>query len=385
MATDRFSDRRRPGDVVRGLLPRRSAVTPDPADPSEELSAGTPARDLESVIGDCALYEDGRRHAGRLPLSRARAASARTAGFVWIGLQQPTAGEVEAVAREFDLPELAVEDAVKAHQRPKLETYGDVLFVVLKPVRYVDHDEVVEVAEIAMFIGPSFVVTVRHGESDVLRQLRAELDAGATSLLEHGTTGLLYRALDLAVDGYEETISTIDEDVDQIETQVFSTSTDDHSERIYKLKREIAEFRRAVLPLAGPLQRLAAATCRAFPTVEAVLPRRARPRAAHLGRHRGARPAAVGHPAGGPRPGGGTTERDRATAERDRRTAERGHAQDLRMGGHRPRPDRHRRRLRHELREHARAAWEYGYFLVVGVITTACVALYVLFRRNGWL
>src|SRR3954452_12198712 len=241
---------------MRGLHPRRpsgSAESPAPA-VSQKVST---KRDVNEVIGDCGVYEGGERRPGRLPLHEARDVARNTTGFVWIGLQQPTPEEVAVVAEEFDLPPLAVEDAVQAHQRPKLEAYGDVLFVVLKPAHYVDHEEVVEIAEIAMFLGPNFVVTVRHGESDVLHQVRTELDAGDSELLRHGPTGLLYRAADLVVDGYEEAISFIDEDVDQIESQVFSPVIEDHSERIYKLKREIAEFRRAVLPLGSALQRLA--------------------------------------------------------------------------------------------------------------------------------
>jgi magnesium transporter len=254
---DDADDRSRALARMRGLLPRRA-----PAGPAVPVTTVVPRsvgkqRDVNEVIGDCGVYEHGRRRPGRVPLHEARDVARSTSGFVWIGLQQPTPEEVAVVAEEFHLPPLAVEDAVQAHQRSKLESYGEVLFVVLKPVRYVDHDEVVEIAEIAMFLGPNFVVTVRHGESEVLHQVRTELDAGDSELLKHGPTGLLYRAADLVVDGYEEAISYIDEDVDQIESQVFSASTDDHSERIYKLKREIAEFRRAVLPLATALQRLA--------------------------------------------------------------------------------------------------------------------------------
>jgi magnesium transporter len=239
---------------VRDLLVRRPPAADGAA--AVPVTASPPAhattRDVNEVIGDCGVYEHGRRRPGRVPLHEAHDVASSTSGFVWIGLKQPTPEEVALVAEQFQLPALAVEDAIKAHQRPKLESYGDVLFVVLKPARYVDHEEVVEIAEIAMFLGTNFVVTVRHGESEVLQQVRAELD-----LLRHGPTGLLYRTADLVVDGYEEAITCIDEDVDEIESQVFSEATDDHSERIYKLKREIAEFRRAVLPLATALQRLA--------------------------------------------------------------------------------------------------------------------------------
>ncbi|MBX3285808.1 MAG: magnesium and cobalt transport protein CorA, partial [Actinobacteria bacterium] len=211
---------------------------------------------IDGRIGDCGLYEHGRRRAGRIPLGEAgNAARKADDGFVWIGLQQPTADDLGELAEEFGLPALAVEDAVKAHQRPKLEVYGDVLFVVLKPVRYIDHDEIVEIAEIALFLGDGFVVTVRHGESDVLRRVRQELDAGSP-LLELGPTAVLYRAADLVVDAYEQTIELMNEDVDEIELQVFGADEQNHAERIYKLKREIAEFRRAVLPLAPAVARL---------------------------------------------------------------------------------------------------------------------------------
>ncbi len=179
-----------------------------------------------------------------------------TEGFVWVGLQDPSLGEVEAIAGQFDLPALAVEDAVKAHQRPKLEVYDDILFAVFKPVRYVDSDEVVDVAEIAIFVGPRFVVSVRHGESEVLTQVRCELDAGGSELADLGSAGVLYRTADHVVDGYEEAIAGITQDVDEIESQVFSGADEDHTERIYKLKREVAEFRRAALPLDAPLKAL---------------------------------------------------------------------------------------------------------------------------------
>ena len=153
------------------------------------------------------VYEEDRRRPGRVPLERAAARPpARNSGFVWIGLQQPTAEEIAAVAAEFGLPALAVEDAVKAHQRPKLEMYEGVVFVVLKPVRYVDHEEVVDVSEIAIFLGLRFVVTVRHGDSEVLGRVRAELDRGESELPGRGPAAVLYRAADLVVDGYEEVI-----------------------------------------------------------------------------------------------------------------------------------------------------------------------------------
>ncbi|WP_217702661.1 magnesium and cobalt transport protein CorA [Nocardioides guangzhouensis] len=209
------------------------------------------------MIADCGVYENGRRVSGRISLDRAAEAAHSTSGFVWVGLQDPTAEDIAVVADAFGLPPLAVQDAVHAHQRPKLNVYDDVVFMVLKPVRYVDHEEVVDVSEIALFLGRNFVVTVRHGRSDVLGRVRAELDRGGSELVSHGPKAVLYRTADMVVDGYEEAITSITEDIDEIESQVFGTDEDDHAERIYKLKREVAEFRRAVLPLAAPLQRLA--------------------------------------------------------------------------------------------------------------------------------
>jgi magnesium transporter len=214
-------------------------------------------RSLDDVIVDCGLYDGGGRHPGTTSVEEAlRLANASTDGFVWIGLNAPTHEEFAGIAELFDLPALAVEDAIRAHQRPKLEQYGDITFVVMKPVRYVDHQEVVEVSELALFLGKHFVVTVRHGESTVPSSVRAELDRDS-DLLRHGPGVVLYRIADLVVDGYAEVIDAVGDDIDDIEARVFSGDRTDHAERIYKLKREVLEFRRAVTPLADPMQRLA--------------------------------------------------------------------------------------------------------------------------------
>ncbi|WP_213284205.1 magnesium and cobalt transport protein CorA [Cellulomonas hominis] len=212
----------------------------------------------DAAIGDCGLYTEGRRVPGRVPLGEAGDAARATEGYVWVGLREPSAADIAEVAAEFHLPSLAVDDAVNAHQRPKLEMYDDVVFVVLKPVRYVDHVEVVEITEIAMFLRPHAVVSVRHGEGGVLRQVRSELDAGVPPEEDFGPAGVLYRTADRVVDAYEVALEHIDLDVDDIERLVFGPGEDDHSERIYKLKQEVAEFRRAMLPLQRPLERLAA-------------------------------------------------------------------------------------------------------------------------------
>jgi magnesium transporter len=227
-----------------------------PENASEPLPAPERVADVESVIGDCAVYEKGLRRSARVPLADAAAAAKETSGFVWIGLQQPSEADLATVAAEFGLPALAVEDAFNAHQRPKLEVYDGVLFIVLRPVRYVDSHEIVEVEEIAMFLGEHFAVSVRHGATLVLKQVRDELDAGKMPSNLHGPTAVLYRAADLIVDQYTEVAKSIDDDVAEIEAQVFSEHQSDHAERIYKLKREVLEFRRAVMPLAEPMHRL---------------------------------------------------------------------------------------------------------------------------------
>jgi magnesium transporter len=178
-------------------------------------------------------------------------------GFAWIGLWRAAYREVAEVAEQFDLPALAVEEAITAHQRPKLEEFDDIAFLVLKPVRYVNHDEVVDVGEISVFLGDRVVVTVRHGDSDVLNRVRQELAEPDPDRPDFGPTTVLYRAAQHIVDDYLVATGRIVVDVDDIETQVFGPGEQDHSERIYKLKRELAEFRRAVAPLLLPLEALA--------------------------------------------------------------------------------------------------------------------------------
>jgi magnesium transporter len=214
-------------------------------------------RSLDDVIVDCGLYDSGGRRPGPTSVTEAlQLAKGSAGGFVWIGLNAPTDEEFAGIAALFELPALAVEDAIRAHQRPKLEQYGDITFAVVKPVRYVDHQEVVDVSELALFLGKHFVVTVRHGESSVPAAVRAELDQ-SSELLRHGPGVVLYRTADLVVDGYAQVIEAVGEDIDDIESRVFSGDRTDHAERIYKLKREVLEFRRAVTPLADPMQRLA--------------------------------------------------------------------------------------------------------------------------------
>jgi magnesium transporter len=208
------------------------------------------------MIVDCAVYEGGRRQSGELSLHSASQACRRDGAFVWLGLFEPTTDELDAVRREFDLHELAVEDAVHAHQRPKLEVYDDTLFVVLKPARYVDPEEVVETGEIHLFVSRSFVVAVRHGEASSLREARKRLEQ-RSDLLRSGTGGVLYAIVDKVVDDYEAVVEGLANDIQQIEAQVFSDDRANPAERIYKMEREVIEFSRAVIPLTPAIDRLA--------------------------------------------------------------------------------------------------------------------------------
>jgi magnesium transporter len=213
--------------------------------------------EVSAHVVDCALYEEGERRGGPLPLENAlEEATGCQEGFVWIGLHDPSPEVVEAIAEHFRLHPLAVEDAVHAHQRAKVERFGDSLFVVLKTARYVDSHELVEIGEVMVFVGERFVVTVRHGEASPLHGVRLDLEAHP-DLLAIGPSSVLYAIADRIVDDYEAVIEGVGIDVDELEAEVFSGSGANPAERIYRLKREILGFKRAVRPLIVPLGQLA--------------------------------------------------------------------------------------------------------------------------------
>ena len=211
------------------------------------------------MIVDSALYREG----SRVPLDcppddfdALRRAAAEEGDFVWVGLYEPTEDELGVAAKAFGLHPLAVEDTVKAHQRPKLEQYGDTLFLVLKTLWYVDADDAVETGEIHLFTGPDFAITVRHGRGLELTAARQRLEA-EEALLGHGPPAVVYAVCDTVVDGYASVVTELQVDVDEVEQSVFSPARTENSERIYVLKREIAEVRRAVIPLRDPMRRFA--------------------------------------------------------------------------------------------------------------------------------
>ncbi|MGW4032149.1 magnesium/cobalt transporter CorA [Streptomyces sp. NPDC004838] len=218
---------------------------------------------MRAVIVDCAIYRKGRRTEGPGDLSEALD-QARAVGdaFLWIGMYEPTEEEFDLVRQEFGLHPLAVEDALRAHQRPKLEVYDDSLFVVLKPVVYEHESDTVTAGELMLFIGDSFVVTVRHGEGSPLAAVRKRLEA-EPDVLMHGPTAVLYAVSDAVVDHYMEVAGELQVDLEEMETEVFSPVDGGPGRataaRIYGFKRQVLEFRRAAGPLAAPMSRLASA------------------------------------------------------------------------------------------------------------------------------
>jgi magnesium transporter len=204
---------------------------------------------------DCAVYDSGHRRPGELALEDAFEA-ARSGGdsFTWIGLAEPTEDEFVRVQKEFGLHPLAVEDAIKAHQRPKVELYHDTLFVVIKVARYADPEEIVEIGEVMAFLGQRFILTVRHGSGLGLGNVRQSLEE-RPDVLRLGPGVVLHAVIDRVVDEYEAVVVGLDADVDEIEDAVFRPGRTNHAERIYRLKREVLEFRRAVVPLGPALEK----------------------------------------------------------------------------------------------------------------------------------
>jgi magnesium transporter len=208
------------------------------------------------MIVDCAVYDGGERVREEVPFDHAiEEVEKRDGSFVWLGLHKPEEQEFDAVRREFDLHPLAVEDAIKAHQRPKLEVYGESLFVVLRPARYVDPTEVVEIGEILIFLGEGYIVTVRHGDTTKLHDVRLEAEKDPEKL-RFGPGAVLYAIVDRVVDDYLPVVEGIEDDIAEVEADVFSPARTNPAERIFNLKREVLSFQRATTPLIAPLQRL---------------------------------------------------------------------------------------------------------------------------------
>ncbi|HET7589958.1 MAG TPA: magnesium/cobalt transporter CorA [Solirubrobacterales bacterium] len=320
------------------------------------------------MIVDCAVYEGGRRREGELPMARAGEAAAREGAFVWLGLVEPTQEEFDAIASEFGLHELAVEDAVRAHQRPKVEAYDDTLLVVVKTARYVDPEEVIEVGEISIFADPNFVITVRHGDGE-LAPARKRLES-RPDLVRHGPGAVLYALLDHVVDRYLEAAHGFDNDVREVELQVFSGRNP--TERIYRLEREVLEFQAATAPLGEALEELCSSN---FPVIPAELHEYFRDVEDHLRR--------VG-----------------TRIENFRQLLDRALEANLTQVSVRQNEDM--RKISAwvaiaavptmiagvygmNFKHMPELGWSFGYPLVIALILVACAYLYWRFKRAGWL
>ncbi|WP_334150833.1 magnesium/cobalt transporter CorA [Microbacterium sp.] len=206
------------------------------------------------AIVDNAIYVDGVRTENPQSLSETFELMRARGGMSWIGLYRPSEQEIREVADEFGIHALVVEDALSGHQRSKLERYGDVLFMVLRPARYLDESEEVEFGEVHVLVGPDFVVTIRHAESPDLARVRERMESDPT-LLKHGPEAVLYAILDEVVDEYTPVLAGLENDIDEIESQLFVEDVD-ATQRIYELGREVIEFQRATQPLSGMLDAL---------------------------------------------------------------------------------------------------------------------------------
>ena len=215
------------------------------------------AAPVEESMVDAGLYVDGRRIASPETVTAACSLLRETKGaMAWIGLFRPTEAQFRPVAEEFGLHEVAVEDAIVAHQRPKLERYGDTLFAVLRAATYLDREEEVEFGEIHVFVGPNFVLTVRHSRTPDLAVVRNRMEA-SRDLLALGPEAVLYAILDSVVDGFAPVVAGLDKDIDEIEAQVFRGDPN-VSRRIYELSGEVIEFQRSTRPLLAMLDGLVA-------------------------------------------------------------------------------------------------------------------------------
>jgi magnesium transporter len=327
-----------------------------------------------AVIIDCAVYTDGARRPGRLDLDDALEAAEEPDSFVWIGLHEPDQAEFDQVRDELGLHELAVEDAVHAHQRPKLEVYDDDLFVVLKTARYDDVAERVEFAELQLFVGARYVVTVRHGQASALATVRSTIEQDLERM-RCGPMAVLHAVIDRVVDDYVPVLDGLDNDMAEIEDAVFDPERprgDDPSQRIFKLKREVLDFLRNTEPLREPLARLAAGD---LPSAHPELHSYFRDVEDHLTRV----VASIQH------------ARELLTDALDANLAQVTTRQNddmrtisawLAIGGF---PTVVGAVYGMNFDNMPELRWRYGYHLVVAVMLAVCYLLYRRFKRVGWL
>ena len=251
----------RPRALTPFRRPKRKTEAPPAEPPAPEVSmesrSGPTMAPVEDSLIDAAIYRDGRRIESPQTLAATYERLRELPDTIaWLGLYRPAEAQILAAGEQFGLHELAIEDAIVAHQRPKLERYDDTLFVVLRPARYKDAPEEVEFGEIHVFVGPNFVLTIRHSQAPDLAAVRRRME-GDPELLARGPEAVLYAIVDGVVDGYAPVIAGLQKDIDAIETEVFGGAPR-VSRRIYELSQEVIEFQRATRPLLGILDGLVA-------------------------------------------------------------------------------------------------------------------------------
>jgi magnesium transporter len=254
------SDRERNRPLSRALAAPLRAMNRVLGSPDGSLNGNHPSHGHGSAVVDCAVYVGGQRQPGNhSPDEALKVACSQENAFVWLGLHEPDEEQMSAIARSYGLHELAVEDAVKAEQRPKLENFGSVHFLVMRTARYVPHSQltetsqVVETGQMMIFVGEQFVITVRHGDASELGSVRADLESSRADLLEQGPWAVAYAVTDRVVDHYVAVADQVEVDLDLIEEGVFARDQASPIPAIYQMKRELVEFRRAVVPLQRPL------------------------------------------------------------------------------------------------------------------------------------
>lgn len=247
------------GGIGRAISAPVRAMTRMFAPGAGQIVPAAGRRRSGSAVVDCGFYLEGARQSGTRTYSEALAAARRQAGaFVWLGLHEPGPDDLEEIASVFDLDKFAVEDAIKGGQRAKVEQYGEMTFLVVRTARYLEHGELTETSEIVetgdlmLFVGRDYVITVRHGDVGALGPIRAELEADP-ELLRVGPWAVVYAILDRIVDSYLDVAGRVEDDIDAVESNVFARQVHGRIARIYQLKRELVEFKRAVLPLQRPL------------------------------------------------------------------------------------------------------------------------------------
>jgi magnesium transporter len=326
------------------------------------------------VIVDQAIYRQGQR----LPCGDLSDALEDLRGgddphaFLWIGLKNPTDAEFDLVNDELKLHPLAVEDAVKGNQRPKVELYDNTIFVVMKTLRYIEETSDVETGEVMLFVGDRFVVTVRRGEANPLAGVRQSLEGNADGL-RHGAIAVVHAVMDSIVDNYVTIDAELQKDLEDIEASVFTGANRVSSATIYRLKREVLEFRRAAVPLAAPLKMLHDGSRSPLPQKEVRM--LFRDVADHLLR-------VIDHVESYDR-----LLTDILNAHLAQITVQQN--SDMRKISAwvaiAAVPTMIAGVYGMNFDNMPELKWHYGYFIVVGVMAAACLGLYRAFRKSGWL